>query len=130
MKLEYSKYTDDYDPISISWEIEGIARELKFDKTISAQFSEELNSIVVELYEDDKLNFYSLNGELLSSERIPKMDGYQFRGLNKSLKSRTGIALLFLPDAKESDLGLADIEQYEMLSTPNARVGGYLNIFR
>lgn len=130
MDIKYTKYGKQYDPIAFSWLYDGCTRELDFNYSISALYSEKIDSIVVEIYEENKLNFYSPKGELLSSESIPRKEDFQFRGINKNLKSKTGISFLFHPLKKSEKNKWGDTEQYEMLKPPNHRLGKFLNIYR
>lgn len=128
--IEYTKHVNTYDPVSVAWQHESKKYELDFDEPISALYSEPMEQVIVEVYGENKLNFYSLNGELVFSEKLPELSGYQFRGINKNLKSKTGISFLFHPSDEGMGNEWGDTEQYELLAKPGHRLGKKLGIYR
>ncbi|WP_297533657.1 hypothetical protein [Thalassolituus sp.] len=129
-KITYPKYSDDYDPISVAWSYDESEVEIDFYKPISAVFSESMNKVVVEVFDDGVINFYDLNGILSNSFSIPELDGYKYRGINKNLKSKTGVSLLFYPVRKDVGSEWRDIEQYELVPVEETLLGSYLGIYR
>jgi hypothetical protein len=130
LDLKYTKYVNKYDPVSVSWSHEGKAIDIDFMHTISALFSDKLKCVVVEIYDEGIINFYSLSGVLVSSEPLPHIQGYQFRGMNRNSGSKTGIAFLFNPVDESVGNEWRDIEQYELTDKPKCRLGKKLGIFR
>lgn len=130
MKLGYTKHINTYDPIAVSWIFDGKQIELCFDEPISAIFSEQLDNVVVELYQKGKLNFYSSTGELVSTEALPECKGYLFRGINRNTKSETGIAFLFYPIIESVSDKWKDTEQFELMKVLGQRLGPKLGIYR
>lgn len=130
IQLTYTKHINTYDPVAVSWQFGGKSVELEFKAPIEALFSNYLDAVVVEVYDENALNFYSLNGSLLSSEPLPAMAHYQFRGLNKSKESKTGIALLFHPADESVGNQWRDTEQFELTEKAVSRIGKRLGIYR
>jgi len=130
MKIEYVKHINTYDPVAVAWDCNGKRVELIFEVPISALYSEPLANVVVEIYGENKLNFYGLDGALQESEAIPTIEHYQFRGLNKSVESETGISLLFHPADETVGNQWRDTEQFEMGKNKKNRVGRNLGVFR
>jgi len=60
---------------------------------------------------------------------IPEIDGYQYRGLNNNLKSKTGLSLLYFPVAENVGNEWRDLEQFELLEGKNL-LGKKLGIYR
>ena len=130
MNIQYTKFINQYDPVAVSWNNKGDVVLLEFSVVITALYSEILKQVVVELYEDNKINFYDSDGVLTSSEIIPRLDGYQFRGINKNLNSKTGISLLFNPVSDSVGNEWRDVEQYELDFKAKNFLGKKLGIYR
>lgn len=130
MKIEYTKHINTYDPVAVAWNYDGKRIELAFETPISALYSESLKNVVVEIYGENRLNFYGVDGALQGSEPIPTVEHYQFRGLNKSIESETGISLLFHPLDETVGNQWRDTEQFEMGKSKQNRIGRKLGIFR
>lgn len=130
MKIVYTKHINTYDPVAVAWDYDGKRIDLVFETPICALYSEPLKNVVVEIYGENSLNFYGLDGALLGSEPIPKVEHYQFRGLNKNIESETGISLLFHPLDDTVGNQWRDMEQYEMGKSERNRIGRKLGIFR
>ncbi len=130
MKIEYTKYSDEYDPISIAWESGGERVEIYFGYEIIALYSKTLNKIVVEDFKDRKIKFFGVDGKLEFDRDIPFFPKYEFRGINKNSASKTDISFLFYP--ANSDVGneWRDIEQFEVDLEEENLVGKRLGIFR
>lgn len=130
MKIEYTKHINTYDPVAVSWAYDGKRIELTFETPIAALFSKPLNNVIVELYGANRLNFYELDGTLKASEYLPRLEHYQFRGLNRNKESRTGISFLFHPLDDSVGNQWRDTEQFEMTINSDNRVGKNLGIYR
>lgn len=129
MKILYTKFLNEYDPISATWEYNHSNVLLEFSELINAIYSERIERVAVEIL-CKHISFYKLNGSLDFSVPCPGMDKYQYRGLNKNNHSRTGISLLFHPTERSIGNEWQDMEQYEMeFNSPNL-VGKYLGIYR
>ncbi|MFT3930597.1 MAG: hypothetical protein QM709_09925 [Spongiibacteraceae bacterium] len=129
-EIRYTKFLNTYDPVSVSWDYQGRTVQVDFPSVISALRSDKLNCVVIEIYEEGKLNFYALTGDLVSSEALPYLQGYQFRGINKNKESKTGISILFNPVDDSVGNKWRDIEQYELTDKPGFRLGRSLGIYR
>ncbi|MCP5014684.1 MAG: hypothetical protein GY938_05295 [Ketobacter sp.] len=130
MKIKYTKHINTYDPVSISWEYQGKDVEIDFNTPITGVYSEPLSCVVVEVYSENLLNFYSLDGGLISSERLPELENYQFRGITKSIKSKTGVSFLFHPSNDQVGNKWGDTEQYELTNDKEHRLGQNIGIYR
>ncbi len=130
MKITYKKFINTYEPISVEWNFNGREVLLEFTESITAIFSEKINRVVVELFSENKISFYELSGELDLSGTLPNMENYQYRGINKSIQSKTGISFLFHPTDESVGNEWRDTEQYELdLKAPNF-LGKKLGIYR
>ncbi len=81
------------------------------------------------MYEEGKIGIYTPSGKIEVEIVIPKMEGYQFKGINKNNESVSGVSLLFFPVALGKGNKWRGIEQYE-LKLENDSLGKYLNIYR
>ena len=130
MKLVFGKLNSNYEPMAVSWFFEEKNISLDFSVEISAIYSEKLEQVVVELYDLGKLYFYSVDGTLNCEVGIPKLPKYQYRGLNKNNKSKSGICILFHPIDESVGNEWRDTEQYEMVMGIPIVVGDKLDIYR
>jgi len=130
MNIVYKKFINEYDPISVYWNHSGKDVLLEFPESITAIFSEKINRVVVELFSANNLHFYNLNGELDFSGSLPNMENYQYRGINKSIDSKTGISFLFHPIADSVGNEWRDTEQYELDLKSSNFLGKKLGIYR
>jgi len=130
LKINYSKYSDDYNPVAISWEYLGKTIELGFDEPICAIFSEKTRQVVVEIFSRKRLEFYSQEGFLDSSEETPSKEGFSYRGISKNKKTETGLVFLFHPEKGCEINEWGDTAQYELTSTVNDRLGDFVGIYR
>lgn len=130
MNIEYKKHINTYDPIAVGWTHENKNVLLEFSELITAVFSAKLNRVIIALYSENKLFFYYLNGELELSARLPTIDLYQYRGINKNLESKTGVSFLFHPVADSVGNKWRDAEQYELDIKCSDFLGKKLGIYR
>src|SRR6187551_1081748 len=98
---------------TLSWYHEGDLILVTFDYDVSGLYSDKLNKIVVDIYEEKKIFLYGVAGNCEAEYVIPEMKGYQFRGLNKSNESKTGVSLLYHPFEDGVGNQWGDTEQYE-----------------
>lgn len=129
MKTSYTKFVNEYDPISVTWEHNHNNILLEFSEPINAIYSEKIERVAVEIL-CKHISFYKLNGNLDFSVPCPHMEKYQYRGLNKNNHSKTGISLLFHPTERPTGNEWQDIEQYEMEFNSRNLFGKYLGIYR
>lgn len=113
----------------LTWQYDGMSVELELDYDASGIFSESMQLIFIEAYEKKKIFSYNLNGTLSDSYNICAKKGYEFRGLNKSNKSATGISLLYHPSSSGTGNEWNDTEQYELVLEENT-IGPFLDIYR
>lgn len=130
MQISYKNFVNTYDPVSVGWNYQGKDLLLEFPEPITAIYSEKIDRVVVELFSNKQLNFYKLSGELDFSASLPGMDNYQYRGLNKSIESQTGISFLFHPITEKVGNEWRDTEQYELNFNPQHLLGKRLGIYR
>ena len=130
MNVEYKKFVNEYDPVCVGWKYAGKDVLLQFSQPITAVFSEKIGKVVVEIYSENKLNFYNINGKLECSNFLPTLENYQFRGINKSIESKTGISFLFHPISQSVGNKWRDTEQYEMDLECVYFLGKKLGIYR
>jgi len=113
----------------LSWQYDGMSVELELDYDASGVFSESIQLIFIEAYEKKKIFSYNLNGTQRDSYNICAKAGYEFRGLNKNIKSATGISLLYHPSSSDTGNEWNDTEQYELVLEENT-IGPLLDIYR
>ena len=130
MNIEYKKFVNEYDPVSVGWNLAGKDILLEFSQPNTAVFSEKLGKVVVEIYDENKLNFYDANGTLEFSSFLPSLDNYQYRGINRNIESKTAISFLFHPVAQSVGNKWRDTEQYELDLQCINFLGKKLGIYR
>ena len=131
MIIQYENYDDDYNPQAISWVFNEKKVSIDFPFAISAVFAEPIEKIIIEVYQENELHFYNLDGELAFKTEIPVKTGYKFKGLNKNKKSKSGISLLFHPREQSDGNTWDDTEQYELKLNDNEDLlGEKLGIYR
>ncbi len=111
------------------WDYKGKKVVLSFQSIARHIIVEDNNSLFVSLYSEDKICQYAMNGNLLTTFKIPEKEGYKYRGINRSLEAKHGISLLYVPTEEGYGNEWKDIEQYELESETNP-LGSYLNIYR
>ena len=113
----------------LAWQHNGRTVELALDYDASAIYSEPMQLIFVEAFEQKKIFSYDLNANPKDFYNIPEKDGYEFRGLNKNVKSSSGVSLLYHPFRNDNGNQWNDTEQYEFVTDDNV-IGKFLDIFR
>ncbi len=129
MNIEYEDYTD-YEAKTVYWYFNNSKIALKFSVVISAVYSEKLTNVVVEVYQQNELQFYNLDGSLNFSRKIPQLAKHQFRGINPNLKSSSGVSFLYLPQQAADNNECVDMLQYEMTLDKDNLLGKKLGIYR
>jgi len=114
---------------SLNWVNQDENIEIKLDFDAHAVCSQKLNEIVIENYQGKSILFYSYSGELLRQIPLPSLDGHQFRGLNNSNDSKSGVSLIFLPTDESKKTKWNDMVQHELI-IKEPYIGKYLNIYR
>lgn len=114
----------------LSWKVNAENISIKLLGDASAVYSELIDSIAVEIYSEKKIHLYDSLGNYLSEYPIVDKDGYQFRGLNRNKKSKSGIALLYHPLRAGLGNEWNDTEQYEFILDELGPVGEKLDIYR
>ncbi len=129
MNIEYENYTD-FEARTVYWYFNNSKIALKFSVVISAVYSEKLNNVVVEVYEQNELQFYNLDGSLHFTRKIPQLEKHQFRGINPNLKSGSGVSFLYQPQQVAGNNECIDMLQYEMTLDKDNLLGKKLGIYR
>ncbi len=130
MNIEYKKYINEYDPVSVGWVHEEKDVLLNFSEPITAVYSEPLDRVIVELFSENRLCFYNLAGALESSGSLPRLEHYQYRGIHKSIGSKSKVSFLFHPIDDSVGNKWRDTEQYELDIRCNNFLGKNLGIYR
>ncbi|WP_370981205.1 hypothetical protein [Agaribacterium sp. ZY112] len=114
---------------AFSWIYENKEVTISFSVIARHVYVEDNESVFFSLYSEDEILRYSLSGELIESFNIPEKRGYQYRGINRNLKAKLGVSLLFCPVDDDVGNQWRDIEQYE-LESESQPLGKYINIYR
>jgi|SRR5690606_23533889 len=114
----------------LSWKVKAKSVSIRLPGDASAIYSEVIDRVVVEIYPDKKIYIYDSLGNYLCEYSIVDKEGYQFRGLNRNKKSKSGIALLYHPLRAGLGNEWNDTEQYEFILDELRPVGKKLDIYR
>ncbi|MCW8932606.1 MAG: hypothetical protein OQL19_20525 [Gammaproteobacteria bacterium] len=101
---------------TLSWEHNGNNICIDCQDDVQAIYADKLEKVVVELFLQNRIAFYSNEGELSFEIPLPSLDGCSFRGLNKSIKSKTGVSIIFNPEDDKKKNKWNDMVQYELLT--------------
>lgn len=115
--------------VTLKWSVNGEDKNLVFKYDISYRFSDKIGMLFVEVYELNLIKVYDSQANLQNEYEIPKLEGYQYRGLNINKNSKTGIALLYFPVQKNVGNEWKDIEQYEFIDNESI-IGKKLGLYR
>ena len=115
--------------VDLKWSINGEDKKLSFKYDISYKYSEKIKTLFVEIYEINKIKTFDSQARLQNEYEIPKLEGYQYRGININKNSKTGISLLYFPLSKNTGNQWKDLEQYELMDAKNI-LGEKLGIYR
>lgn len=115
--------------MSLYWSFGDKKVAIYFSSLVGYVYSKKTGKIYVSEYGKSSIYFYSKDGSLLKTIKIPQKNGFQYRGLNRNEKSPSGVSLLYFPVNDEVGNKWGDIEQYELLEA-NPYVGGFINIYR
>ncbi len=131
MKIKRSTYKDGDKVTSTEykWKSENGEVRVSFPSDVICVYSSSIDKIVAEIFATGTIQLIDTSGKITQEYEIPSMDGYQFRGINRNNKSKSGISLLFFPTKDELKTEWNDIEQYEFLLSKNP-LGKKLGIYR
>jgi hypothetical protein len=115
--------------VTLKWSVNGENKNLVFKYDISYRFSDKIGMLFVEVYELNLIQVYDSQAILQNEYEIPKLEGYQYRGLNINKNSKTGISLLYFPVHKNVGNEWKDIEQYEFIDNESI-IGKKLGLYR
>lgn len=113
----------------LSWEYRDKKIELLFSSIARYVLVEDKLQVFVSVFFNKKIYQYSSEGNLLSEFPIPEKEGYQYRGINRNLKAKYGVSLLFVPTEEGYGNQWGDVEQYD-LDVPSRPLGKFLDIYR
>lgn len=111
------------------WEFNKEKFVLFFSSLVRYIFVDDKNEIFVSAHYEKKICRYNLSGILLGEFSIVQKEGYQYRGINRNLKAKLGVSLLYAPVEEGYGNQWGDIEQYE-LNLDEPSLGRYLDIYR
>jgi hypothetical protein len=131
MKIKRTTQKDGDKVISTeyTWKNENGEVHISFPSDVICIYSSSINKVVAEIFEARTIQLIDISGKVTDEYKIPSMDGYQFRGINRNNKSKSGISLLFFPTEDKLKTEWNDIEQYEFLTSENP-LGEKIGIYR